>query len=343
MTTDLSWLIDDRPADGVFRINRAIFRDPELFDLEMRHIFEGGWVFLGLAAQAPAAHDFFTTQAGRVPILVMRDGDGHLRAFVNSCPHKGAQVAQTLYGNARLHVCPYHSWTFDSAGRNRGIKWQRAGCYADGFDRDSHDLAALPRFAERAGFLFGSLVADVPPLAELLGEAGHFLDLVVGQLDEGIELVPGAVSFTFDANWKLQLENCSDAYHFTSAHPSYIKIMERRQRGEGATILRAERQAECGPQHHKPCLPAFSVTEGSAEKIAIEQGFIDMDHGAGFSVASSKAPASASERENRAASMSRHCGIRARWQARTNIRALSISSGSKLMPPCSCRGDKHPA
>ena len=239
MTDDLTWLIDDRPADGVFRVNRAIFRDPDLFDLEMRHIFEGGWVFLGLAAQAPAAHDFFTTQAGRVPILVMRDGDGHLRAFVNSCPHKGAQVAQTQCGNARLHVCPYHSWTFDSAGRNRGIKWQRAGCYADGFDRDSHDLAALPHFAEHAGFLFGSLAADVPPLAEYLGDAGHFLDLVVGQLDEGIELVPGAVSFTFDANWKLQLENCSDAYHFTSAHPSYIKVMERRQRGEGATAVRS--------------------------------------------------------------------------------------------------------
>ena len=239
MTIDLAGLIDDRPEQGIFRVNRAVFREPHIFDLEMRTLFEGGWVFLGLASQAPEAHDYFTTQAGRVPILITRDGESQLRAFVNSCPHKGAQVAQTSAGNARIHVCPYHSWSFDSAGKSRGIKWQRAGCYAEAFTQGDHGLAPLPRFEEYRGFLFGSLVAEVPPLAEHLGGAARFLDLVVGQPEAGIELVPGAVTFTYDANWKLQLENCSDAYHFTSAHPSYIKIMERRQRGEGAVAVRS--------------------------------------------------------------------------------------------------------
>ncbi|WP_423603549.1 aromatic ring-hydroxylating oxygenase subunit alpha [Sphingomonas sp. MS122] len=239
MTIDLAGLIDDRPEEGIFRVNRAIFREPDIFDLEIRHIFEGGWVFLGLASQAPAPHDFFTTEAGRVPILIMRDGEGQLRAFVNSCPHKGAQIAQMRAGNARMHVCPYHSWSFDSAGRNRGIKWQRAGCYAEAFDRSDHGLARLPHFEEYRGFLFGSLAADVPTLAQHLGGVARFLDFVVGQPEAGVELVPGAVAFTYDANWKLQLENCSDAYHFTSAHPSYIRIMERRQKGEGAVAVRS--------------------------------------------------------------------------------------------------------
>ncbi|MFA5963347.1 MAG: aromatic ring-hydroxylating dioxygenase subunit alpha [Sphingomonas sp.] len=239
MTVDPLALIDDRIAEGIFRVDRAIFRDPEIFDLEMRHVFEAGWVFLGIDSQAPERHDYFTTQIGRVPVIVMRDHEGQLGAFVNSCPHKGAQIAQTAQGNARLHVCPYHSWTFDSAGRNRGIKWQKAGCYSPAFDGQRHDLAALPRFEAYRDFLFGSLVADVPPLAEHLGEAARFLDLVVGQPEQGIKLVPGNVSFTFEANWKLQLENCSDAYHFTSAHPSYVRIMERRQRGEGAVAVRS--------------------------------------------------------------------------------------------------------
>lgn len=239
MTIDLAGLIDDRPEEGIFRVNRAIFREPDIFDLEICHIFEGGWVFLGLASQAPAPHDFFTTEAGRVPILIMRDGEGQLRAFVNSCPHKGAQIAQMRAGNARMHVCPYHSWSFDSAGRNRGIKWQRAGCYAEAFDRSDHGLARLPHFEEYRGFLFGSLAADVPTLAQHLGGVARFLDFVVGQPEAGVELVPGAVAFTYDANWKLQLENCSDAYHFTSAHPSYIRIMERRQKGEGAVAVRS--------------------------------------------------------------------------------------------------------
>jgi len=239
MTIDPASLIDDRPDEGIFRVDRAIFRDADIFELEMRRIFEGGWLFLGLASQAPAPHDFFTTMVGRVPIVVMRDGDGRLGAFVNSCPHKGAQVVQTRAGNARMHVCPYHSWSFDSAGRNRAIKWQRAGCYTQSFDRSDHGLARLPRFEEYRGFLFGSLVADVPTLGQHLGGAARFLDFVVGQPEEGIELVPGAVTFTYDANWKLQLENCSDAYHFTSTHPSYIRIMERRQKGEGAIAVRS--------------------------------------------------------------------------------------------------------
>jgi benzoate/toluate 1,2-dioxygenase subunit alpha len=239
MTIDPASLIDDRPEEGIFRVDRAIFRDADIFELEMRRIFEGGWVFLGLASQAPGPHDFFTTTVGRVPILVMRNGDGQLGAFVNSCPHKGAQVVQTRAGNARMHVCPYHSWSFDSAGRNRAIKWQRAGCYTASFDRSDHGLAPLPRFEEYSGFLFGSLVVDVPTLGQHLGGAARFLDFVVGQPEQGIELVPGAVTFTYDANWKLQLENCSDAYHFTSTHPSYIRIMERRQKGEGAVAVRS--------------------------------------------------------------------------------------------------------
>jgi len=99
----LSELIEDRPQDGIFRVNRAIFDDPSVFELERRRIFEGGWVFLGIADQAPAAHDFFTTDIGRVPILVSRGADGALRGFVNSCPHRGSRIAQTLAGNARLY------------------------------------------------------------------------------------------------------------------------------------------------------------------------------------------------------------------------------------------------
>ncbi|MEH3108010.1 MAG: aromatic ring-hydroxylating dioxygenase subunit alpha [Sphingomonas fennica] len=235
----LAALVDDRPDEGIFRVHRAIFDDVAVFEAEMRAIFEGGWVFLGIAGQAPAPHDFFTTQVGRVPVVVMRDGQGVLGAFVNACPHKGARIAQTQAGNARLHVCAYHSWTFDSAGRNKNVKWKKAGCYADAFDADSHDLAPLGAFAEHNGFLFGSLVADVPPLSEHLGEAARLLDLVADQSEQGMELVPGGVAFTYDANWKLQLENCSDAYHFTSAHPSYIRVLEQRQKQADAAVVKS--------------------------------------------------------------------------------------------------------
>jgi phenylpropionate dioxygenase-like ring-hydroxylating dioxygenase large terminal subunit len=74
----------------------------------------------------------------------------------------------------------------------------------------------------------------VPPLAEWLGETAKLLDLIADQSEGGVELIPGAVSFTYEGNWKLQLENCSDNYHFTSAHPSYIRLLERRKAAEDA-------------------------------------------------------------------------------------------------------------
>ncbi len=232
-------LVDDRPRDGVFRVNRALFRDPALFDLEMKHVFEGGWIFVGLATQAEKAHDFFTGFIGRVPILVSRDGDGELRCFVNACPHKGVRLVQKLCGNAQRHVCPYHSWTFDSAGTNRQIKWKKGGCYGAGFDAENHDLAPVPRFGEYRGFLFASLNSGVPPLEEFLGETRKLLDLVVDKSPKGVELVPGRVCFTYAANWKMQLENCADQYHFTSTHPSYIRILDQRAREKASEVVQS--------------------------------------------------------------------------------------------------------
>lgn len=235
----LADLIDDRPDEGVFRVNRALFRDKALFDQELKHVFEGGWIFIGLATQAEHPHDFFTGFIGRVPIIVSRDGEGELHCFINACPHKGVRLVQRLCGQARRHVCPYHSWTFDSAGANRGIKWEKRGCYGEGFAREDHNLARVARFGEYRGFLFASLNPDVPTLEEHLGETRKLLDVVVDKSPEGVELVPGRVRFTYAANWKMQLENCSDQYHFTSTHPSYIRILDERARAQAADVVTA--------------------------------------------------------------------------------------------------------
>jgi benzoate/toluate 1,2-dioxygenase alpha subunit len=232
-------LVDDRPENGVFRVNRTLFRDPALFDLEMKHIFEGGWVFVGLATQAENPDDYFSGFIGRVPIFVSRDSKGQLRCFVNACPHKGVRLVQKVCGSARRHVCPYHSWSFDSAGANRNIKWKKTGQYGEGFDQENHDLAEVPKFGEYRGFLFASLNADVPSLEDHLGEARKLLDLAVDKSPEGVELVPGRVCFTYAANWKMQLENCADQYHFTSTHPSYINILEQRAREAAAEVVSA--------------------------------------------------------------------------------------------------------
>ena len=236
---DLRRLVVDRTDRGEFTVHRDIFRDPEVFEMEIRHIFESTWVFLGFACQLPKPHDYLTTWVGRQPVIVMRDGAGALRAFLNTCRHRGATVCHLERGNSKYHVCNYHGWAYDSSGKNVDVKDRTHGCYPPAFDADDHDLKPLARFGEYRGILFGSLNPDVPSLEEHLGETRALVDLVVDQSAHGFELVPGSATYTFRGNWKLQIENCVDLYHLTSTHPSFMKIVERRKSGESKHGLRA--------------------------------------------------------------------------------------------------------
>jgi benzoate/toluate 1,2-dioxygenase subunit alpha len=228
---DFARYIDDRPADGVFRVHRALLTDPALFDLEMRYIWETTWVFLGLETQVREAHDFFTAWIGRHAVVVTRDGEGRICAFLNTCRHRGARLCVTESGHRKYFVCPYHGWAYDSAGRNVALKDRQHGCYSAAFDAEDHDLVPLPRFARYKGLLFGSLNAEAQELETHLGESLPLVDLVMDQGERGMEFVPGRMRYTYRGNWKLQGENNLDMYHLTSTHPSFMEVVKRRQEG----------------------------------------------------------------------------------------------------------------
>jgi benzoate/toluate 1,2-dioxygenase alpha subunit/2,4,5-trichlorophenoxyacetic acid oxygenase 1 len=225
---ELADLIDDRPQDEVFSVDRRLFTDPRIFELEMRYIFERTWVFVGLESQIAQPDSFLTAHIGRQPILLMRDKDGALSCFLNTCRHRGTIVCPFKQGQRKLHVCRYHGWTYDSAGRNVTVTELANGQYPSHFAQQSHDLIRVARFDNYRGFLFASLSPDVPPLDEHLGETRKFLDLVVDQSPVGrVEHIPGETIYTFDANWKLQFENGLDYYHFGTTHSSYVDILRR--------------------------------------------------------------------------------------------------------------------
>jgi hypothetical protein len=97
----------------------------------------------------------------------------------------------------------------------------------------SHDLKKLARFANYKGFLFGSVNPDVPPLEDFLGEAGKIIDMIVNQSPEGLEVLRGSSTYTFDGNWKLQAENGADGYHVTAVHWNYAATTNRRKEEAG--------------------------------------------------------------------------------------------------------------
>jgi benzoate/toluate 1,2-dioxygenase subunit alpha len=276
---EIQSLIDDRPQDGVFRVHADVFRRQDICDLELKHIFEGNWVFVGMECQVPKPDDFFTTYIGRQPVIVTRDSSGKLGCFLNACRHRGSMVCQVSAGNRKHHTCPYHGWSYDSAGRNVAIPAQAEGAYTPAFARENHDLRSVARFGNYRGFLFASLNPDVVPLEEHLGEARTFIDLVVDQGDEGLEMVPGAVTYTYSGNWKLQIENSADAYHFVPTHLSYIQLLGKRQTASAADRpsylsnfreVDARRGSFCFEHGH-------NVLWGANENIAARPLYLDLE------------------------------------------------------------------
>ncbi len=230
---DIRLYIDDRPEDGVFRVHPAVFASEELFELEQKFIFGRTWNFLALESQFPKPNDFVSTWVAKTPVLVTRDSKNKVHAFLNACRHKGASVTRTERGNSRYHVCPYHGWAYDATGKNVDIKDRKAGCYSENFEKDSHDLVPLAKVASYKGLVFGSLSPDVPSLDEFLGDMKFFIDLAMDQGPNGMEFVSGRAVYTYDANWKLQMDNGIDLYHVTSTHASFMDIQARRRAGQG--------------------------------------------------------------------------------------------------------------
>lgn len=225
---DFDHLVEDRPGDGVFQVHRDAYLDPQLFELEMARIFESTWLFVGLDSEVENPHDYITRNVGRQPVIIMRDQDGKLGAFLNSCRHKGLKLCPRGSGNEKLHACPYHGWIYDSAGNNVAITAEQSGHYPDAFAQADHGLVPVARFDSYRGFLFVSLSDQVPTLPEHLGEARLLLDLIADQAPQGLEYVPGGSAYTFDGNWKLQFENGLDAYHFAATHAAFVDIVMQR-------------------------------------------------------------------------------------------------------------------
>jgi benzoate/toluate 1,2-dioxygenase alpha subunit/2,4,5-trichlorophenoxyacetic acid oxygenase 1 len=227
-SVDVDALLDDRPQDGIFRVHRDAFTSPEVFALEMDALFERGWVFVGLASELPRPNDYKTVNVSRYPLLLSRGADRVLRCFINSCRHRGMVLAPRQQGNERYHTCRYHGWVYDSSGQCKEVTQQQEACYPPSFCEQRTDLEPVAAFADYRGFLFASLSPEVPSIEEHLGDARRFLDLALDKAAQGLEFVPGVARYTFEANWKLQIENALDIYHFGYTHASYIDVLARR-------------------------------------------------------------------------------------------------------------------
>lgn len=208
------------PEQGYTRVPYRLYWDPEIYRLEQQRLFQGAtWNFLALEVEIPEPGDFKLTQVGDLPVVVSRDQDGSLHAFVNQCAHRGAAICRTLQGNALTHTCIYHQWRYDARGELIGIPFQRGiggvGGFPADFDPATRSLRRL-RVASYRGLVFGTFDRDLEPLETWLGDSMRpFLDRI---FDRPLRFI-GTVRQVIHGNWKLYCENVSrDTYHVHMLH-----------------------------------------------------------------------------------------------------------------------------
>ncbi|TWO71258.1 Rieske 2Fe-2S domain-containing protein [Caenimonas sedimenti] len=222
-------LLDDvvHHEDGLRAVDRRIFVDPEMFELEQRQIWEKVWVYVAHESQLPKPKDYMTGWIGRAPIVINRDKTGKLNAFVNICSHRGATLCRTSKGNASTFVCSFHGWAYDGQGKLLAAMNEDGAGYPESFDKSKRGLTRV-RLENYRGFLFATLNKDAEPLTDYLAEAKTFIDIVVEQSPQGIEILKGRSVYTFEGNWKLQAENGVDGYHVDSVHANYVEMIKNR-------------------------------------------------------------------------------------------------------------------
>jgi glycine betaine catabolism A len=196
---------------------RTTYVDPAVFEWEQRHFFGAGWMCVGRSDQVPEPGDQRAEAVGEGGVLLVRDEHGVLRAFANTCRHRGHELLPC--GTAtqqKVIICPYHSWTY---GLDGGLRAAAGFKNQPGFVARQWGLNELP-VAEWHGLVFVDGSATAPPLADSLAT----LDDVVARYELERLVVAGQHDYETTANWKILTENYHECYHCPVIHPELCRV-----------------------------------------------------------------------------------------------------------------------
>ena len=205
------------PAGTGRMLPAAAYLDPAVLEWERAHLFAATWACAGRSAGlvAPGARRAVRV-AGRA-LLLVRGGEGRLRAFHNVCRHRGSELLACGATVARGPIsCPYHAWAYDPEGRLRSTPRFRPPA---GFDPADHGLVPV-RAEEWHGWAMVDLSGGAPPLADHVGD----LDGLVAPYGCAGLTVVAAHEYVVAANWKLPVENFHECYHCPSIHPELCRV-----------------------------------------------------------------------------------------------------------------------
>ena len=195
------------------------YADPVALDHERRRIFERFWQYVGRVDEVSEPGSFAATRAAHVPVVLVRDDVGTLRAFLNVCRHRGSLVCEGSGRRSTLQ-CPYHAWTYGLDGRLVAApRSDREG----GIEAD--ELGLLQLSVDTWGpFVFVNPDPDAAPLADLLEDVPE--RIAAAGIDVDALRFLRRPESELAANWKICVENFLECYHCPVAHPGFSAVVD---------------------------------------------------------------------------------------------------------------------
>ncbi len=218
-TSDAAWAGTRAPIGRATGLDPRAYTDDGFFAVERQLVFERGWVCVGLAADVAEPGRLIVRALGSRSIVITRSADdGVVRGFLNSCRHRGTELADGDCDIGSTIRCPYHRWGYATDGRLIATP-RFEDVPRDGFDPADHGLVPV-RVDVWGCLLFACLDPAAPSLTDWLGDlpdrmGGYRLDGWVPRETQRIEIA---------ANWKLISENFQEYYHLTWVHPELAKV-----------------------------------------------------------------------------------------------------------------------
>jgi choline monooxygenase len=197
----------------------SAYSDPALPALERERIFARAWQYVGHLGQLGEGAGYVAGYVGDIPVVVTRDRDGALRAFLNVCRHRGSVLAAGAAARETLQ-CSYHAWTY---GLDGALLAAPRSNREPGFD--CGDIALRPASVGLWGpFVFANPDPVAAPLAEVLGDLPDLVSAAGVEVDALQH--HGRAESAVDANWKLVAENFLECYHCAVAHPGFSALVD---------------------------------------------------------------------------------------------------------------------
>jgi Rieske 2Fe-2S family protein len=198
-----------------YSLPQPFYIDPDIYEVDLKAVFETEWLFACNGCEIRNPGDYLTLEIGANSLIVLRDRDGAVRAFHNTCRHRGSRICTKEKGRASVLVCPYHQWSYGLDGALRGARQMPKD-----FDRSGFGLK--PAHVEViSGMVYVSLEDDPPDLRRFREEVTPF---IAPHQPERTK-VAHVSTIVEDANWKLVIENNRECYHCAGNHPELLATL----------------------------------------------------------------------------------------------------------------------